>query len=93
MRLGQTVDVPALTKGIGFKNMRAFVDARFGDNAYEHVLAQLSDEDRRALGGVIPVGWYELGMYARLIHAVNRLHGRGDLPFSMSLDGWRPHKI
>ena len=69
----------SLTKGIGFRNVQSFTLMRFGDQAYEKVLAQLSEEDRRVLGGIIPVGWYELALYARVIHAVNRLYGRGDL--------------
>ena len=68
-----------LTKGIGFKNVRAFIEGRFGHAAYEAIVGQLSEADRRALVGVIPMGWYELALYARLINMLNRLHGRGDL--------------
>jgi hypothetical protein len=69
----------SLTKGIGFRNVQSFAAMRFGDAAYEKVLARLGDEDRRALGAIIPMGWYDVWLYARLIHALNDLYGRGDL--------------
>jgi hypothetical protein len=70
--------VPALTKGIGFRNVRSFAVTRFGDDGFERVLKAVSPEDRRALESIIPVGWYELALYTRLIHCLNRLYGRGD---------------
>jgi hypothetical protein len=69
----------SLTKGIGFRNVQSFTQMRFGELAYDKVLAQLGEDDRRVLGGIIPMGWYDVALYARLIHAVNHLYGRGDL--------------
>jgi hypothetical protein len=68
-----------LTKGVGFHNVRSFVVMRFGEQAYENVLHTMDVEDQSALDAIVPVGWYELALYARLIHALNRQHGRPDL--------------
>jgi hypothetical protein len=71
--------MPSLTKGIGFRNVQSFAVMRFGEDSYEKVLAKLSEDDRNVLSGIIPMGWYDVALYARLIHALNRLYGRGDL--------------
>lgn len=77
--LVQTRRVPGLTKGVGFKNVRSFALTRFGEQGYERVLASMNSDDRLALHAIIPMGWYDLELYARLIHALNALYGRGDL--------------
>lgn len=46
----------------------------------EQVLLRLPDADRRFLSGVImPKDWYDLGIYLRLIHAIDAVLGSGDL--------------
>ena len=71
--------MPALTKGVGFRNVRSFAMERFGDEGYAKVLAALTPDDRAAVEAIIPMGWYDLTLYARLIHALNGLDGKGDL--------------
>jgi hypothetical protein len=69
----------ALTKGTGFLNVREFVHGRFGPEAWATVLAQLAPPEKSALEAVVPVGWYDLGLYVRLIRAVDDRLGVGDL--------------
>jgi hypothetical protein len=70
----------ARTKGVGFTNVRAFTVARFGGEvAWTSVLDKLPSADREELRAVIPMGWYSLAMYARLIRALDAVHGAGDL--------------
>jgi hypothetical protein len=70
----------ALTKGINFVNVRAFAETRHPvTGGWDAVVAGLEEEDRRVLEGVVAIGWYPLGLYARLIRVVDRVHGTGDL--------------
>jgi predicted hydrocarbon binding protein len=69
----------AKTKGIGFTNVKSFTVGRFGEPGWTAVLEKLGPKDRDELQAVIPVGWYSLELYARLIRAVDQVHGRGDL--------------
>jgi predicted hydrocarbon binding protein len=75
----------AKTKGIGFSNVRAFTIGRFGDPGWAAVVETLPKEDREELLSVIPVGWYSLALYARLIRALDKVHGRGDLALMKDL--------
>jgi hypothetical protein len=75
----------ALTKGTGFQNVREFVVSRSGVNAWESVVAQLSAPDRAVLEAIVPVGWYDLNVYARLIRAVDERLGVGDLRLVLAL--------
>jgi hypothetical protein len=76
----------AKTKGIGFVNVRAFAEERFGGAAgWKAVTDQLVASDRRELEEILPVGWYSLALYARLIHAVDKVHGYGDLSLVVQL--------
>jgi len=75
----------ARTKGVGFVNVRTFVAERFGDGAWNAMLARLSREDRGELMAILPVGWYSLELYARLIRALDEVHGYGDLALVVQL--------
>ena len=76
----------AKTKGVGFTNVRAFTQGRFGgDDGWKAVVEKLDDHDREELASVIPVGWYSLEMYVRLIRAVDKVHGKGDLSLMKEL--------
>lgn len=68
----------ALTKGMGFVNARSFVLARAGSAGWEAVLARLSEDDRATLASIIAVGWYPIGLDARLQRAIDEVHGTGD---------------
>ena len=69
----------ALTKGVSFVNVRAFVVSRGGEPTWEQALENLDERDRQELVGVLAVGWYDLSLYARLIRAVDATLGTGDL--------------
>jgi hypothetical protein len=75
----------AKTKGISFHNVRTFTLEKYGLEGWIDVLAQLVPEDRRVLDEVVPVGWYSLALYARLIRAVDQIHGAGDLALVVQL--------
>jgi hypothetical protein len=72
-------DVAGKTKGIGFISLRTFVLERFGLDGWTDVLAELSAEDRAELDGIVTVGWYSLALNARVLRAVDKVRGTGDL--------------
>lgn len=69
----------ALTKGIGFMNVRDFTCARFGPAGWGGLLDGLSSGERAVLAAVVPVGWYDLTLYSRLIRTLDERLGVGDL--------------
>jgi hypothetical protein len=75
----------ALTKGVGFINVRAFVTERFGAGAWRELTSSLEASDRDLLDGVVSVGWYDLRLYARLIRKLDERFGDGDLKLVHSL--------
>jgi hypothetical protein len=75
----------AKTKGVGFANVKAFVEDRFGPEGWPKVTERLSPEDRDELTSVLSVGWYPVDLYARLIHALDEVHGYGDLSLIVQL--------
>jgi hypothetical protein len=72
-------------KGVGFVGVRAFVLERFGEDGWNATLERLTPADRDALVGLVPVGWYSLALYARLIRAVDDALGCGDLAMVVQL--------
>ncbi len=82
--MGSDVTVPK-TKGVGFVNVKSFIGERFGANAWDSVVTRLSPEDREELSSVVSVGWYSLPLYARLIRALDEVHGYGDLAVVVQL--------
>ncbi|HVY48789.1 MAG TPA: V4R domain-containing protein [Minicystis sp.] len=75
----------ALTKGVRFASVRAFVTERFGPGAWNDALRALEAADRDALAASVPVGWYDLALYARLVRAVDARFGAGDLELVQAL--------
>jgi predicted hydrocarbon binding protein len=75
----------AKTKGISFHNVRTFTLERYALDGWVSVLAQLMPEDRRELDEMVPVGWYSLALYARLIRALDQVHGAEDLALVVQL--------
>lgn len=69
----------AKTKGIGFTNVKRFTVGRFGEKGWTSLLDALPQEDREELQAIIPMGWYSLPLYARLIRTLDKIHGAGDL--------------
>lgn len=63
-------------KGSAYLSTLAFLDAEFGADAKERVLARLSDEDRALVGGLLlPIGWYPLAPFPRLLRALGPSSG------------------
>src|ERR1043165_6427188 len=66
-------------KGIGFDNARRYVLERHGEDTWSRVLEQLGPEDRTQIEAAVPVGWYDVYLYARVLRAVDARCGAGDL--------------
>ncbi|UQA57593.1 4-vinyl reductase [Polyangium aurulentum] len=75
----------ARTKGIGFLHVKAFVTERLGAGAWPQVLARFPALEQRTLDEVVSPAWYDLGLYARLLHVVDEVHGNGDPRFLHAL--------
>jgi hypothetical protein len=60
----------ARVKGVVILNAREFATANGGDGAWAKVLARLMPEDAQAMASVIPVGWYDMGLYDRTNRAL-----------------------
>ena len=69
----------AQTKGISFLHVRHFTERRFGAVGWTKVLEQFDAADRTTISATVAVGWYDLDLYARLLHALERVHGDGRL--------------
>lgn len=67
----------AKVKGVVILNGRDYALARGGEAAWERVIERLGSEDRQALTEVIPVGWYEMGLYDRTNRALAEALGGG----------------
>lgn len=65
-------------KGIGFTNVRQYVLTTHGARAYQAVLDQLDPEDQLKMHTVVPVGWYDVSLFARLLRTIDRTFGQGD---------------
>lgn len=72
------VQVPQM-KGIGFANVRSYVREYHGAMAWQRVIGELGSQDRHDVETAIAVGWYEVKLFARLLRAVDRACGQGDL--------------
>ncbi|HEX8951471.1 MAG TPA: 4-vinyl reductase [Polyangia bacterium] len=67
-------------KGSAYLSTLAFIETHFGAAAKERVLARLTPEDRAVLGHmVLPIQWYPLEPFPRLLRAMDAEVGRGDL--------------
>jgi hypothetical protein len=62
-----------------FLSTFAFMEHRFGGHAKEAVLKRLGDADRELLSGILlPIAWYPLAPFGRLLRAMDGELGRGD---------------
>ena len=68
---------PPQTKGISFLHVRHYTERRFSGVGWTKVLAELDAADRATVSATVAVGWYDLGLYARLLNALERAHGDG----------------
>lgn len=60
----------AKVKGVVVLNTREFAVASGGEAAWKKVLARLAPDDTQTMAEVIPVGWYEMGLYDRVNRAL-----------------------
>jgi hypothetical protein len=67
------------SKGTNLLHMRSYVERVHGPSAWQRVVLSLSEEDRAIVSVLSPSGWYELGAQHRLLRAIDRVIGTGDL--------------
>jgi hypothetical protein len=78
----------ALTKGIAFTHARAYVEETFSPSAWVEVLSRVPPEDREVLGSTVATGWYELGLYARLLRTIDAHLGQSNLELLTQIGRW-----
>ncbi len=66
-------------KGTVFESTRIFTEREFGKPGLERVLSSLSAADRSVLDHVQAITWCPVEPVLRYHHALDRLHGTGDL--------------
>lgn len=82
----------ALTKGLGFLHVREFTTVRWGPQGWDAVLGELRPAERAELASVLLIGWYPLALYARLLHALDEVHGTGDGALLVQCGRWQAEK-
>jgi hypothetical protein len=76
-------------KGSAYLSTLAFIETHFGPSGRSRVLEQLADEDRTLLSGmVVPIRWYPLAPFPRLLRAMDQTLGRGDLALVTERGSW-----
>jgi hypothetical protein len=79
----------AQLKGSAYLSTLAFVESQFGTHAKERVLDRLPPDDRQMLTGmVLPIQWYPLAPFPRLLRAMEAELGRGDLSLVTERGTW-----
>ena len=79
----------AQLKGSAYLSTLKFIEAHFGVAAKDRVLARMSDEDRAVLGQLmLPIQWYPLAPFPRLLRAMDAEVGRGDLSLVTERGAW-----
>lgn len=79
----------AQLKGSAYLSTLAFIETHFGAAAKDRVLARLPAEDRALLGKlVLPIQWYPLAPFPRLLRAMDAEVGRGDLTLVTERGTW-----
>jgi predicted hydrocarbon binding protein len=76
-------------KGSMFLSTFAFIEDRFGPQARERVLRHLTAAERDVLSGlVLPITWYPLPLFGRLLRAMDAEVGRGDFALVAERGEW-----
>lgn len=67
-----------------------FMDERFGEEARARVIRMMDDpKDRELLSGIVlPISWYPLPTFGRLLRAMDRELGTGDLALATERGVW-----
>jgi predicted hydrocarbon binding protein len=72
-----------------FLSTFAFMEHRFGPAAKDAVMRRLSDADRELLSGILlPITWYPLAPFGRLLRAMDGELGRGDFTLVSERGEW-----
>jgi len=66
-------------KGVGFLNLRAYVETLHGPKCWNEVLDASGTADRPIIESAVGVGWYSVELFARLLRSIDAVCGRGDL--------------
>lgn len=81
--------MPGNLKGSMFLSTFAFIEHRFGSSANAKVLARLGEADRALIGQLmVPIGWYPLAPFGRLLRAMDAALGAGDLALISERGEW-----
>lgn len=79
----------AQLKGSAYLSTLAFIDSQFGAPGKQRVLERLPADDRQMLTGmVLPIQWYPLAPFPRLLRAMETELGRGDLSLVVERGTW-----
>ncbi len=79
----------AQLKGSAYLSTLAFIESHYGTPAKARVLARLPPDDRAMLTGmVLPIQWYPLAPFPRLLRAMESELGRGDLSIVTERGTW-----
>lgn len=74
-----------LAKGVNLTNVRAFVTWRFGAEAWENLVRQLSAADQATLATVISADWHDASLHGRIVRAMCDYLGDRDLSLGQEL--------
>jgi hypothetical protein len=89
--------VMANFKGTIFESVRMFTERRFGPEANDRLLAEMSAEDRDLLNGLNALGWYPSEPIMRYHHTLDRVFGSGDLDLCLEAGrfsaGWAMNTV
>jgi predicted hydrocarbon binding protein len=76
-------------KGNAFLWTLKFIDHHAGEGGRTRVLSQLEADERAILEGIVlPISWYPLPLFGRLLRAMDRELGKGDLSLAMERGRW-----
>jgi hypothetical protein len=79
----------AQLKGSAYLSTLAFIDNHSGQGARERVLARLPPDDRTLLSSMLlPIAWYPLAPFPRLLRAMDLELGRGDFSLVTERGRW-----
>ncbi|HEY6559209.1 MAG TPA: hypothetical protein VI072_18120 [Polyangiaceae bacterium] len=82
----------AKSKGTNLLHMRGYVLSTYGPEAWENVVRSLSKEDAQAVLELTSVGWYDVDLQLRLLRAIDRVLGTGDLRLIPSMARYEAEK-
>jgi hypothetical protein len=76
-------------KGGAYLSTFRFIHEKYGADAKQRVLERLTPEDRALVGGImLPIVWYPLAPFPRLLRAMDEELGKGDLKLATERGVW-----